>query len=35
MNGSMRSVNSRCSFHNVSPEVIVLMLTTADLAATG
>lgn len=35
MNRSMRSVNIRCSFHNVPPGVNVLMLTTADLAANG
>lgn len=35
MNGLMRSVNTRCPFHNVPPEVNVLMLTTAGLAATG
>jgi len=35
MNLTWRFVNTRCVFHNVRSEVNVLMLTTADLVATG
>ena len=35
MNEPSRSVNPCCVFHNALPGVNVLMLTTADLDASG